>query len=917
MWEADKHQMGATEMTTENRGVALRGIEQIFNHGSLTGLSEGQLLRRFAAGDEGAFEALIARNGPMVLGVCRRSLHDRCDVEDAFQATFLVLLRQAGALRDGERVGPWLHGVAYRVASRVRSRAVRRLAEEREGAQPEAVESTCDLERSELRGLLDEEIRRLPEKYRRPVVLCYLEGRTHEEAARRLRCSAGSVRGRLDRARQKLRDRLTRRGLAPAALLAALAAGGEAASAAVPASLVAATVATLARAATASAVTATASTSALELADGAFRAMFVARLKLTALAVVGILALGSLPLLVALEPRGRGITARQDPARPVAPASPRAPGDREQKITVTGRVLNLAGQPIADALVARGSDLRSNESIHAAKTDAAGRFAMPGVPRGALILTVQARGHAPDLKALTAGPGLLPVEFQLGPGHSIRGRIVDAHDKPIAGAPIGADEWRGHHSLRWSTRTDSDGRFRWDDAPADAVLIDLGTLGFSAKRFWSATANAPEKTIPMRRALHVRGRITDAGTGRPITAFTLVPGYTWEKIQNVWWKNEQAKELTGLSYDVNLSTEAGLGVVRIEAENYVPAISRGLKDDEEEPVVHFALHRGSSVSGIVRLPDGLPLAGAELLLSTPARPVQLNNGHPQVGLSDLRVVKTRADGRFTLPPSEPVYTIVVLHDRGHAELTVRAAPAVPAELTIQPWSRVEGILQFGRQPAAGQKLCLSHAGRRDSTDVVYQNGFATTDAAGRFNFNRVVPGEVTVSRVIEWNDPSIQSAGGSPSAVVEVAPAATVRMNLGGTGRPVVGKAAVPAEFAGREDWLYDFCYLIRKPPSIAPSRTAGKGAGPHADISFVFKVEPDGSFRIEDVEAGTYDLLVGVNKRPADQGGLGHESLASTRREVVVPAMPGGRSDEPLDLGRIPVTAVKTPEAAPSSPQP
>ena len=86
----------------------------------------------------------------------------------------------------------------------------------------------------------------------------------------------------------------------------------------------------------------------------------------------------------------------------------------------------------------------------------------------------------------------------------------------------------------------------------------------------------------MRRALHVRGRVTDADTGRPITAFTLVPGYTWEKIQNVWWKNELAKEMSGLSYDVLLSTEAGLGVIRIEAEDYVPAISRGLKDDEEE-----------------------------------------------------------------------------------------------------------------------------------------------------------------------------------------------------------------------------------------------------------------------------------------------------------------------------------------------
>ncbi len=110
-------------MAGENQSTVLRGIERIFNQGSLTGLSGGQLLRQFAAGDEGAFEALVSRHGPMVRGVCRRLLDDSRDVEDAFQATFLVLLRKAGGLRDPEALGPWLYGVAYRVASRIRARA--------------------------------------------------------------------------------------------------------------------------------------------------------------------------------------------------------------------------------------------------------------------------------------------------------------------------------------------------------------------------------------------------------------------------------------------------------------------------------------------------------------------------------------------------------------------------------------------------------------------------------------------------------------------------------------------------------------------------------------------------------------------------------------------------------------------------
>ena len=235
-------------MTRENQGTLPRGIERIFNDGSLVGMGDGQLLHAYATrGDEAAFEALVTLHGPMVLRVCGRILYDPRDVEDAFQATFLVLLRRAGSVGDADALGCWLHGVAYRVSARVRANAARRRHEERNAARAEAIEVGGDHERHELRAMLDEEIHRLPERYRKPVVLCYLEGRTQEEAARRLRCTAGSVRGRLDRAREKLRMRLLPRPV-PAAGLVAAVLDAEPASAAVPARLIAATVATLGRA---------------------------------------------------------------------------------------------------------------------------------------------------------------------------------------------------------------------------------------------------------------------------------------------------------------------------------------------------------------------------------------------------------------------------------------------------------------------------------------------------------------------------------------------------------------------------------------------------------------------------------------------------------------------------------------------
>jgi RNA polymerase sigma factor (sigma-70 family) len=185
---------------------------------------DAELLGRWVRGrDEEAFAALVARHGPMVLGLCRRVLGNSHDAEDAFQAVFLILARKAGSLRHPEALAGWLNGVAVRLASKARAAPRRRSSDalpaalEPQDTHPEPLDL---LSARELLALLDQEIARLPEVYRLPLVLCDLEDRTHEEAARLLGWTCGSLRGRLLRGRARLRSRLARRGLAPAALLA-------------------------------------------------------------------------------------------------------------------------------------------------------------------------------------------------------------------------------------------------------------------------------------------------------------------------------------------------------------------------------------------------------------------------------------------------------------------------------------------------------------------------------------------------------------------------------------------------------------------------------------------------------------------------------------------------------------------------
>jgi RNA polymerase sigma factor (sigma-70 family) len=176
--------------------------------------SDGDLLGQFIARqEEGAFAVLLQRHGPLVLGVCRQILGNPPDAEDAFQAIFLVLARKAGSLRKHQSLAAWLHRVAVNVARRIRAGTARRRVHERQALLMPPANSVDEISGRDWHRLLHEEVDRLPEKYRVPIVLCYFDGKTHDEAGRQLAWPVGTVKGRLARARALLRARLARRGL--------------------------------------------------------------------------------------------------------------------------------------------------------------------------------------------------------------------------------------------------------------------------------------------------------------------------------------------------------------------------------------------------------------------------------------------------------------------------------------------------------------------------------------------------------------------------------------------------------------------------------------------------------------------------------------------------------------------------------
>ena len=288
--------------------LPVRDFQTLFSCGVLGGLSDAELLDRFVSRrEEAVFESIIQRHGPMVWGVCCRVLRDHHDAEDAFQAAFLVLARKAASVMPREKLGNWLYGVAYQTAMKARATTSKRRAREKQ--VPDMPEPEGDREDGwdDLLPLLDQELSRLPEKYRLPVVLCDLEGKTHRQAAEQLGWPIGTVSGRLSRARAMLAGRLTRRGVTlSGGSLAVLLSQGSA-SAGVPLPLIRSTARAATRFAAGQAAAGVISTKAAALAEGVLKGMLMTKLKIVT-AVLMVVALGTAGMgLFGSGPAGRGI----------------------------------------------------------------------------------------------------------------------------------------------------------------------------------------------------------------------------------------------------------------------------------------------------------------------------------------------------------------------------------------------------------------------------------------------------------------------------------------------------------------------------------------------------------------------------------------------------------------------------------
>jgi RNA polymerase sigma factor (sigma-70 family) len=542
----------------------------------------------------------------------------------------------------------------------------------------------------------------------------------------------------------------------------------------------------------------------------------------------------------------------------------------DRGLTVTGRVTDEAGRPIAGALVRT----KFLNDIREARTDSDGTYTLVGCePRTAKIV-VSAKGRATDMKELRIDPDMGPVDFRMKPGGKVRVRVVDEQGKPIPRARIFFQWWRGPFSYfefnHVNQYADKDGVWVWNEAPLDEFKADICPPGGMELLQQPLTARDEEYVFRTHKALVISGKVVDAATKQPVKEFLVVPGIRWDAAHMNWARGEGFHAGDG-HFEYRPWRGELAHLVRIEADGYEVAVSREVKSTEGNVAIDFALKRASNLIAKVVTPDLKPAARASVAIGIAGSQINVKNGRIDDGSTYAARASTDAAGRFHFPPQEKDFQLVITHDAGYAHIKSPRVWDTARIIRLEPWARVEGVFRVGRTPTGNVPINIQ-VHRLDSygPDVpsIFTEHEVTTGPDGRFSFNRVIPGRGRIGRGITFMvDDGATEVTSSCMIPVDFLGGTTAHLALGGTGRAVIGRlqptegAAKPVRwnFARVTAWL---------------ERDEDREAGPYLTAT----VDREGRFRIDDVPPGAYLLDVRFDRD--DAGHLWNHRLEVPKSE-------------------------------------
>jgi protocatechuate 3,4-dioxygenase beta subunit/peroxiredoxin len=595
----------------------------------------------------------------------------------------------------------------------------------------------------------------------------------------------------------------------------------------------------------------------------------------------------------------------------------------EPGIRLEGTVADSQGQPIARAevMLASGENLGKRQKV---QTDTAGHFRFALFEAVEAQLFVQAKGYAPEHRPISIERGIKPISYTLAKGNSLRGRVTDESGQPVEGAAVAVGSWDNLPLLSWRAQTDSDGRFTWDSAPSNPVSYAFTKAGFNLVTQEIVAGASEETTIRLAKTFKLSGKVIDAETKEPVKSFSLMRGRVWNSIndeQISWEPRERTPGVNG-AFTLTLDNRDGSGE-RVKfilvAEGYQPA-STASYDAKGWHTNDFELKKGGGPQGIVQSPDGRPVEGAQVAISGIGYLSLAKASFRNLSQAETFSAKTDAQGHFSLPAVLASPTIIAVHEQGYAEANADQLAKSP-NIVLQPWGRIEGTMMIGSKPGVKQSVMVAPKNNGpNSVNYDFETYKAETDEQGHFTFTYVPPGARQLVRLISSGSQRWTWSNMEP---LTVKPGEVTQVTYGGQGRAVIGKL-ISSDPARKIDWQaghHSLSTKIPRPPRALKSQeeyrawyqTPEVKAAMEKQRHYGVQISEDGSFRVDDIPAATYQLSFYFTEG-GDMGG--GKTVGTLNKEVVVPEMPGGRSDEPLDVGQLTVVIQGEPKDGDEAPK-
>ena len=582
---------------------------------------------------------------------------------------------------------------------------------------------------------------------------------------------------------------------------------------------------------------------------------------------------------------------------------------------IKGRVTSIVGDPINRAHVTL-RDSEESPNSWSQITDEHGRYRFVVLEEGLHHLFVETPGFAPEYRRVEVVDDFAVQDFELSGGQTLEGQVLDSDGKPVPEAVVGVASWYQLPLLKWEVLTDIEGNFSWPNAPAENLVLQISKSGFNPSQM-AAEIGSPIKAR-LTKTFLLTGKVVDGETGEAVPEFNVVRGLSWGHSfdEHVNWEFHNVTQgyngALSMEDDPRRPSNPGMKAkFLVSAEGFLPQISAAIETTGWHEI-DFKLEKGLGPHGEVLDSAGNPVEGAEV--------VMLGAGYVTLGKKKLERVRnlgsnlarTDARGHFQLPASLPNPRVAVIHDTGFVEIADFDSNE-SLRLALQPWGKINGVLKAGTKPWPGQEIMVSPRGAAGrSLNYDFQTFKTRSGEDGSFSFDNVPPGERQLVILVEIGEGQNRMWSHSHIEPIVVKSGALTEIVYGNQGRPVTGRLKLDSSDL-TIDWNNGHRTLgtrqLRPPSKMTAEEQKAWYQSPEAIESrknyryYSFKINDDGTFRIENIPSGSYDLNIHLNQPGADR--FRGRPIAMHRQEVEIPEFSNRVSDEPFDLGEISISAL------------